>query len=232
MSSRPSKDTQGVNPVHISPMHKNAGFTLVEVLISLFIFSLISAGATTALTSSLRSQSQMELRLSEISQMDTLRGLIKADMSSTVLRKRRDIYGNIESYALSTTGEALLDFTRFGHTNPGGLEARGDLQRVSYLFDGERLIRRSYARAAPAPQTPYHDRVLIGGLARAAITALAYFESSGSAGSQVQLSELTLEAGEAPQLQQSQGMLTISAIQLELTFENGDVLTQLFELSL
>jgi len=88
---------------------RQRGFTLVEVLIALFIFSLISVGATSALTSSLRGQTQMQERLDEISDLENMRALVRGDMASVILRTRREPYGNIEPYVMQSGGETLLD---------------------------------------------------------------------------------------------------------------------------
>jgi general secretion pathway protein J len=210
--------------------HKNAGFTLVEVLIALFIFSLISVGATSALTSSLRSKAQMDTKLTEIAKIDSLRALVRADMASLVLRKRRGIYGGEEPEALKAGGEALLSFTRSGRSNPGGNDPRGDLQRVEYLFQGKQLIRRSYARVNPAPQTPFTDRVLMDGLKTASLSALGYFSASGAQAAEIELTRFAVPPGGPMQIASAQGTLEIGAIKLTLIFENGDSLTQLFEL--
>jgi general secretion pathway protein J len=211
---------------------KNAGFTLVEVLIALFIFSLISVGATSALTSSLRGKAQLDARLAEMSQIDSLRALVRADMASLVLRKRRGIYGNEEREALKSGGEALLSFTRSGRSNPGGIDPRGDLQRVDYIFEGQQLIRRSYARSNPAPQTPFTDRVLMDGLSAASLTALGYFSASGTQAAEIELPRFSFPPGGPTQITSAQGILNIGAVKLTLIMQNGDQLTQLFEIPL
>ena len=60
------------------------GFTLVEMLVSLFIFAIISAGTMTVMTTNLRGKTQMDTRISEIQNIETMRALIKADMSNVI----------------------------------------------------------------------------------------------------------------------------------------------------
>ena len=193
------------------------GFTLVEVLIALFIFSLISVGATTALTSSLRGQAQMSERLEDISELENMRGLIKSDMASLELYQRRDVYGGIEPYVLQADAQVLFDFTRNGRSNPLG-EPRGDLQHISYLFEDGNLIRRSFAQINPAPQSSYIDRVLLTGLSRVDLGFLTFAADLG----------LTIERNDV-RLAADQSSEFLNALKLDMEFENGETLTQFFE---
>lgn len=201
------------------------GFTLVEVLIALFIFSLISVGATSALTSSLRGQAQMEERLGEVSNLENMRALMRSDMASLTLRERREPYGNVEPYVLQSGGEVLLDFTRTGRSNPIG-EPRGDLQRAAYIFNGDQLIRRTYAQINPAPQSGYVDRILVEKVADAKMQLVTY-NPALSVESYIEGYALQITKAETDRINKAK-----SALRLLLTFENGDILTQYFELGL
>jgi len=97
--------------------NNQAGFTLVEVLISLFIFSLITAGTMTALTQSLRGKDRLAASMEELNQLNSARAIMRADMSTLTLRPSRDELGGINPYVLTTDGEALLSFTRRGREN-------------------------------------------------------------------------------------------------------------------
>lgn len=205
--------------------HAEDGFTLVEVLIALFIFSLISVGATSALTASLRGQAQMEERLGEVSNLENMRALMRSDMASLILRERREPYGNVEPYVLQSGGDVLLDFTRTGRSNPAA-QPRGDLQRAAYLFKDGQLVRRSYAQINPAPQSGHIDRVLVENVADAKMQ-LVTFNSALSVETYVEGYALQIEKSEIDRLIKAK-----TALRLLLTFENGDTLTQYFELGL
>lgn len=205
---------------HTNAQKREYGFTLVEVLIALFIFSLISVGATTALTSSLRGQAQMQERLGEISELETMRALIRSDMASLTLRQRREAYGNIEPYVLRADGQELLDFTRTGRSNPMS-EPRGDLQRITYRFEDGNFIRRSFSQVNPAPQSGYVDRILLSELTRVDLD-FEYFDSKLNL--DITLRDVRLEPGRpAPNLK---------VLKVDIEFQQGETLTQYFELSL
>lgn len=193
------------------------GFTLVEVLIALFIFSIISVGATTALMSSLRGQAQMSDRLDDISELETMRGLIKSDMASLELYQRRDAYGGFEPYVIQADGQVLFDFTRSGRSNPLG-DPRGDLQHITYLFEDGNLIRRSFSHINPAPQSSYIDRVLLTGLSK---VDLGFLTFASDLGLTIEQNDVRLAAGQPSDF--------LNALKLDMEFDTGETLTQFFE---
>ena len=162
---------------------KEAGFTLIEVLISLFIFALISVGTMTALTQSLQGKTRLNQAVDEINKLNSARSILRADMTALTLRPMRDELGGIKPFSLTTDGEALLSFMRRGRENPGGLERRGDLERVEYhLINGD-LIRRSFAHENPSSDPQYFDRVLLGNVQDVKIFAHSSRVRGGLSGS-------------------------------------------------
>jgi len=198
--------------------HKEAGFTLVEVLISLFIFSLIAVGTMTALTQSLQGKERLKSSVSEINQLNAARAIIRADITALTLRPMRDELGGFMPYVLTTDGDALLTFTRRGVENPGGLEARGDLQRIEYHFENGNLIRRTLAHENPAQSPRTFDRILLGDLQDVTYSAMIYqFDSFAK----VEGLRIPASAG---------GEVKPAAILVEITDEFGDVTEHIFEL--
>ena len=194
--------------------HPESGFTLVEVLVSLFIFSIISIGTMSAMTAALRGQAQLKSATDRINEIEMARTLMKSDLSSLILYPSRDSYGNQNTYLISGGVDSLLTFTRAGRDNPGGLEPRGDLQRVSYVFEDGSLIRRTMPQINPAPQTLPIDRVLISDVTRARVEFLE---------ADKRFPQLFVLAPD--------GELTYDRVRFDLTLENGDILSQSFELN-
>jgi len=199
--------------------HKEAGFTLVEVLISLFIFALISVGTMTALTQSLQGKDRLAASMDEINQLNAARAIMRADMAALTLRPSRDELGGINPYVLTTDGEALLSFTRRGTQNPSGLEKRGDLERVEYHFEDGALIRRSYAHENPAQLAASFDRVLLDDLQDMKLYGVIYQFNNLS-----KIDGLRLEVSENDALKPN-------AILIEVTDEFGELTEHLFEIS-
>jgi len=200
------------------PNHREAGFTLVEVLISLFIFALISVGTMTALTQSLQGKDRLAASMEEINQLNAARAILRSDMSALTLRPSRDELGGFNPYVLTTDGEALLSFTRRGKQNPSGLEKRGDLERVEYHFENGTFIRRSYEHENPAQAAKSFDRVLFDGLQDAKLYAVTYQFNRLS-----KIEGLRLQASETKALKPN-------AILIEVTDGFGELTEHLFEI--
>ena len=209
--------------MHVKVRHNQAGFTLVEVLIAMFIFSLITVGSMSALSSALAGKAQLTQRLSDMTDVEMARILIKSDLSNLVLVPKRDAFGATELYMVSGGFENLLDFTRAGRQNPGGLEARGDLERVSYIFEEGRFIRRALGQTFPAPDTPVRERVLLSGLLSCDISF--HFGNQ-----ERDILELAVIAnGDENSERAVQSLELPDYIAVEFVFSNGDEMVQYFE---
>ena len=199
--------------------HNEDGFTLVEVLISLFIFALISAGTMTALTQSLQGKERLAASMDELNQLNAARAIMRADMAALSLRQSRDELGGFNPYVLTTDGEALLTFTRRGTLNPSGLEKRGDLERVEYHFENGALIRRSYAHENPPQEATSFDRILLDNLQDTQLYAVTYQFNNLS-----KIEGLRLQPSENDALKPN-------AILIEVTDQFGELTEHLFEIS-
>ena len=199
-----------------SPRGYQSGFTLVEVLIAIFIFSLISVGSLSALTSAINGKAQIEQKLAFINDIQLARTLMQSDFDNAVLRQSRDNFGAAEPYSFQGGVDTLVSFTRVGRANPGGLERRGDLQRVSYVFDNGRLIRRALAHENPAQNTDVLDRVLLSRLTDVEIR----FYMRGQ--------DLPVPFAEIP----AGSDAVPNGLSLLMTFDDGRSLSQSFELDL
>ncbi len=190
-----------------------AGFTLVEMLVALFIFSVISVGTLGSLQSAIQAKEATANAVSRHEGLSLLRASLRADLTQIILRENRDAFGGFDEVMFRGGFNELLDFTRIGRVNPAGVFARSDIQRVRYIFEDGQLIRRALAHENPAPLTENRDRVLMSGLTAADIS-------------------FTREQISVPQIELPRGSQTlgIDYAALTLSFEDGQSLTQIFEL--
>ena len=203
-----------------NPNNSQRGFTLIEVLVSLFIFSIISVGATTALTQSLKTKEQLASVMDELSEINIARTIIKNDISAITLRASRDELGDKRPYSLFSDSTVLLSFTRRGLENPGGLEKRGDLERVNYVFEEGSLIRISYEHENPGQMPNTYRLVLLKNIEDIKIKGIKYENNSMI---KVNNSDIRFSNIEIP---------LVRAIVLEVTDKNNDLTEHFFEFNL
>ena len=142
-----------------------AGFTLVEVLVSLFIFSLLSAATLAVLTTTLQNRARLSDKNQELQRQSMMRILLKSDFAHAIPHQKTDPYGQPEQVTFSggnIGNERLLVMSRTGWENPGGLERRSDLQAVDYVLEDGVLIRRVQARFNAVAETPIIEQKLVG----------------------------------------------------------------------
>ncbi|MFW2373975.1 MAG: type II secretion system minor pseudopilin GspJ [Gammaproteobacteria bacterium] len=140
------------------------GFTLIEVLIAMSIFAILSVMAYGGLEQVMKNRSQTEESLLRLRQIQLTMIKMQRDFEQLVTRDGRDELGGILP-ALSTgqTSDPLIQFTRNGWRNPAKL-TRSHLQRVAYSLDEDKLIRISWpyvdrAQDAQALETELLDNV-------------------------------------------------------------------------
>ena len=122
------------------------GFTLVEMMVALFIFAMLSVAGVVMLRSAVDSDEATADKLGEMAEMQRFVSLMEADLSQTLPRTYRDGRGDrMPAFASETRGaeKALLKFTRGGQSNING-QARSNLERVEYRLQDGKLERWRY----------------------------------------------------------------------------------------
>ena len=125
-------------------MKPRAGFTLVEVLISLLIFAMIAAAGAAVLSLSIDNRFTIKAASDQTADFQRMRSLLKADLGQAAARRSRGPTGRPQIQPMSgpgAPGDPVLVLTRAGWTNPAE-KARPSLQRVEYQLVEERLERR------------------------------------------------------------------------------------------
>ena len=138
-----------------------AGFTLLEVLVSLLIFALIAAAGAAVLGQTVDNRFAVKAASDRTADLQRMRSLLKADLGQAAARRSRGPTGRPMPQPMSgpaAPGDPLLVLTRAGWSNPGQ-RPRPSLQRVEYRLVEDRLERRVSSHldgARPgAPQVLY-----------------------------------------------------------------------------
>lgn len=113
------------------------GFTLVEMLVALAIFALVSAAGVMLLRSSVDTQIAVSERLGEGSAILRARALLSADLASAQPRAVRDASGAPQTAFVKDGGG--IAFTRAA-SDDAGIER---LERTRYTLENGSFVRRS-----------------------------------------------------------------------------------------
>jgi general secretion pathway protein J len=163
-------------------MTREAGFTLLEVLAAVAVFAVVSAVSVGLLTTALRGQEQTDAALARIETAQRVGALFTADMGQIVFRPARTEDGlpDPRVFAADARGTELvrgtgarevLVFTRTGWANPGARQPRSTLQRVAWLYDGQRLWREASAYPDAARGSQPRRRLLAEGVSALEVEA-------------------------------------------------------------
>ncbi len=126
-------------------MRNEQGFTLVELVVALFIFGMLAAAGVGLLAFSVRAQDAAGTRLAAVGDERRLSSLLAADLAQAVPRVTRDAGGASVPAFSGTNGQGrapILSYVRAGWTNPAQ-RARSGLQRVEIVLAGDRLERHA-----------------------------------------------------------------------------------------
>jgi general secretion pathway protein J len=144
------------------PLQRSAGFTLVELLIALLIFGLLSAAATALLSFGIDARGRTAERLETVSDTARLRALLTTDLAQAAPRLWRDREGARQpAFGGGNGSGALIGLVRRGWRNDAGAP-RASLQRVEYRVAEGRLERLAAPMLDGAPLLP--PAVLLTGI--------------------------------------------------------------------
>lgn len=168
---------------HYPPrMRLQCGFTLVELLVALFITAIVFAMGYSALSQALTSRKQVDEQATRLSAVQQAMRVIEQDFEMMQPRPVRDLQGSsylaplvinrnntggagsgFSGSALTVAaqqGLALLSLTRGSWANPAGLP-RSELQRVSYALREGKLLRQYQPELDTTGAASFEERELL-----------------------------------------------------------------------
>ena len=139
---------------------KQQGFTLIEILIALAIFTIMSMMAYAGLAAVLNARSHTVPRSEQLAQLQKTLYLLNEDLTQVIDRSIRDELGSQEPALGPGRGGEVLALTR---TVPNWMNETTPykLQRVSYLIEEGVLYRRVYDVVDRTQKTSYVRRKLL-----------------------------------------------------------------------
>jgi general secretion pathway protein J len=139
------------------------GFTLVEVVIAIFVAMIMFTIGYAAINQALRHRDGINESQARTAEIQRGMRIVAQDFAQIIARGARDTSGNgqlMPAVLADGRDNTLLTFTRAGWTNPVGLQRPAE-QRVRYRFIDGSLVREHWLAVDPALNTEPLQRVLI-----------------------------------------------------------------------
>ena len=120
------------------------GFTLLELLVALSIFSILSVMAYGGLQTVISTKQSTQKSADRMAEIQLVMMRMSNDLRQSLPRKIRDEYGDF-LYAMQSgkNGDKTFSWTRAGYRNPARLK-RSNVQRVAYKQEKQKLIRMTW----------------------------------------------------------------------------------------
>ncbi len=142
---------------------KSRGFTIIEVMIAIFVAAIMFAIGYGAINQALRDRDSINVSQARIYEIQRGVRIVAQDFAQIIARAARDTSGNGQLMpAVMATGSdnIVLTFTRAGWSNPAGLPRPAE-QRVRYRFVDGALVREYWNAVDPALNAEPRQRILI-----------------------------------------------------------------------
>lgn len=121
---------------------RSGGFTLIEIMVAVAIFAVMSMLAWGALGQSLSNADMLTERMHRLQAIQRTMRYLSSDLTQSSPRPVRDELGDalMPSVSSSLSGSFALELTHGGWGNPAGLP-RSTLQRAAYRIEDDELVR-------------------------------------------------------------------------------------------
>lgn len=119
------------------------GFTLIEVMIAMFVAAVMLAIGYSAINQAAKERGNLEGKQARITEIQRGMRVVAQDFAQMIARTARGVEGggNIEPAVIATAKDnTLITFTRAGWSNPAGVQRPAE-QRVRYRYIDESLVR-------------------------------------------------------------------------------------------
>lgn len=135
------------------------GFTLLEILIALSVFAVMSMMAYAGLAAILKAGEATKPRSEKMAQLQTTWYLLNEDLSQMINRPIRDEQGDKEPAFDGGKGNEILVLTR--SVPIWTVMPQNGIQRVSYRFENGALYRQIWTLLDRTPETQFRRKKLI-----------------------------------------------------------------------
>ncbi len=155
---------------------KQLGFTLLEVLVSISVFSMVALVSYSTLDTYIDQRERLKTHYGKLEQVQRIFILLERDIQFIVPRNVR-IGGDMESAVVSDNGDALISMTvaEASLSGAGGVA----LRRVQWRLDGSELIRAQWNVLDQGGAVEPQERLISDEIDDIAINYLLYSKNRG-----------------------------------------------------
>lgn len=149
----------------IAKLNSQKGFTLIEILVALFVFSILSLLLSNALRNIINLQSGVEEKAQRLRHLQMVFLLMSRDIEQTV--NRPAINAASEEEAAFVGSPEAFTLTHTGYANLNHTVLRSTLQRVSYEWYEQNLWRKTAENVDQLARAKPYIRNLLSGISKA-----------------------------------------------------------------
>jgi general secretion pathway protein J len=154
-------------------MRKEEGYTLIEVIVALAIFAIVSTMTAGVMLQAFETKKRLAAQTDVFNELHVIVTLMRRDIAQITNRAIRGSEGRLYPPFIGESN--YTEFTRSGYVNPNGVLQSSGLKRVAYLCGHGQLTRRSWAAVDSPSRKDITDQVMLEHLKHC---SLAYFSKS------------------------------------------------------
>jgi general secretion pathway protein J len=139
------------------------GFTLIEVVIAMFIAAIMFAIGYGAINQALRDRESLNVSQERVTEIQRGMRVVAQDFAQISDRPARDTTGTgqlMPAISADARNDTIIIFSRNGWSNPAGIQRPAE-QRVRYRFVDNSLVREHWLSVDPTLNAEPRPRVLL-----------------------------------------------------------------------
>lgn len=139
-----------------------SGFTLIEILVAMFVFAIMGLMMSSILYRAFDTRSRVNEKLNRLDKIELAVALFSQDTEQFIARGIMDQNINVIPPLVGET--QYVEFTRGGIINPKFSAQKTTLERVAYLCKNNKFIRRTWSGLDGVNRSQYREKVLLSQL--------------------------------------------------------------------